>query len=61
MGRVIRAYHEGWEGHVAKYMGGGVLAYFGWLQADEDEAERAVRGIGRPRLARSLIEFERVR
>jgi predicted ATPase/class 3 adenylate cyclase len=32
------------EGHVAKYMGDGVLAYFGWPRAHEDEAERAVRG-----------------
>jgi len=31
------------EGHVAKYMGDGVLAYFGWPIAHEDEAERAVR------------------
>ena len=50
MGQVIRAYHgactevvERWGGHVAKYMGDGVLAYFGWPQAHEDEAERAVR------------------
>ncbi len=50
MGRVIRAYQqccagvvERWGGHVAKYMGDGVLAYFGWPQAHEDEAERAVR------------------
>ena len=49
MGRVIRAYQEccagvvaRWGGHVAKYMGDGVLAYFGWPQAHEDEAERAV-------------------
>jgi class 3 adenylate cyclase/predicted ATPase len=50
MARVIRAYQgtcaevvERWGGHVAKYMGDGVLAYFGWPQAHEDEAERAVR------------------
>jgi class 3 adenylate cyclase len=49
MGAVIRAYHgtcaeavERWGGHIAKYMGDGVLAYFGWPQAHEDEAERAV-------------------
>src|SRR3954449_6085412 len=31
------------DGHVAKLMGDGVLAYFGWPQAHEDEAECAVR------------------
>jgi class 3 adenylate cyclase/predicted ATPase len=47
---VIGAYHrccaevvERWGGHVAKYMGDGVLTYFGWPQAHEDDAERAVR------------------
>ncbi len=50
MGQLIRSYQdsctevvERWGGHVAKYMGDGVLAYFGWPQAHEDEAERAVR------------------
>jgi class 3 adenylate cyclase len=50
MREVIRAYQIGvgevvrrWEGHIAKYMGDGVLAYFGWPQAHEDDAERAVR------------------
>ena len=37
-------------GFVAKYMGDGVLAYFGYPQAHEDDAERAVRS------ALSLIE-----
>jgi class 3 adenylate cyclase/tetratricopeptide (TPR) repeat protein len=32
-----------YEGHVAKLMGDGVLAYFGWPQAHEDDAERAIR------------------
>ncbi len=31
------------DGYVAKLMGDGALAYFGWPQAHEDEAERAVR------------------
>jgi class 3 adenylate cyclase/predicted ATPase len=50
MGRVIRAYQdtctavvERWGGYVAKYMGDGVLAYFCWPEAHEDDAERAVR------------------
>jgi class 3 adenylate cyclase len=30
-------------GHVAKFLGDGILAYFGWPVAHEDAAERAVR------------------
>ena len=47
---VVGAYHRAvnetiapFEGFVAKYMGDGVLIYFGYPQAHEDDAERAVR------------------
>src|SRR6516165_6568749 len=47
---IIGAYHrcvteivEGFGGFVARYMGDGVLAYFGYPQAHEDDAERAAR------------------
>ena len=51
---MIGAYHRavaemvaGFDGFVAKYMGDGVLVYFGYPQAHEDDAERAVRaGLG---------------
>ena len=32
-----------YEGFVAKFMGDGVLCYFGWPTANEDDGERAVR------------------
>src|ERR1700681_849421 len=31
------------DGHVAKYLGDGVMAYFGWPVAHDNDAERAVR------------------
>lgn len=50
MADVIRRYQaccadvlKRWDGHVAKYMGDGVMAYFGFPSAHEDDAERAVR------------------
>ena len=33
----------GFDGFVAKYMGDGVLIYFGYPRVHEDDAERAVR------------------
>jgi class 3 adenylate cyclase/tetratricopeptide (TPR) repeat protein len=32
-----------WDGHVHRHLGDGVLAYFGYPSAHEDDAERAVR------------------
>jgi class 3 adenylate cyclase len=50
MREAVHRYHRccdavirGSGGFVAKYMGDGVLAYFGYPQAHEDDAERAVR------------------
>jgi class 3 adenylate cyclase/tetratricopeptide (TPR) repeat protein len=34
---------RGYDGFVAKYMGDGILVYFGYPRAHEDEAERSVR------------------
>lgn len=32
-----------YSGHVAKYMGDGILCYFGWPSAHEDDARRSAR------------------
>lgn len=64
LGDLIQAYHRTvaveiarFEGHVAKFLGDGVLAYFGWPRAHEDEAERAVRaGLRVTKAVAALIE-----
>ena len=50
MGQLVALFHhriaqviDGYQGIVARYMGDGVLAYFGYPQAHEDDAEQAVR------------------
>jgi class 3 adenylate cyclase len=51
---VVRAYQETaatviqrFDGHIAQYLGDGLLVYFGYPQAHEDDARRAVRtGLG---------------
>src|SRR5262245_46427623 len=51
---VVRAYQaacaeviQRFNGHIAQYLGDGLLVYFGYPQAHEDEAQRAVRsGLG---------------
>ncbi|MCW5748471.1 MAG: AAA family ATPase [Alphaproteobacteria bacterium] len=54
MADVIRAYHEAagkvirqFDGYIAKFMGDGILVYFGFPHAQEKDAARAVRtGLG---------------
>ena len=51
---VVRAYQatcaeviRRFDGHIAQYLGDGLLVYFGYPQAHEDDAQRAVRaGLG---------------
>src|SRR5438034_9976617 len=47
MGQLVALFHhriaeviDGYQGIVARYMGDGVLAYFGYPQAHEDDAEQ---------------------
>jgi class 3 adenylate cyclase/predicted ATPase len=51
-GETIRRY----DGYVAQYLGDGVLAYFGFPRAHEDDAERAVRA-GLDMLAKLETDF----
>ena len=51
---VVQAYQETcakviarFDGHIAQYLGDGLLVYFGYPLAHEDDAQRAVRaGLG---------------
>ena len=51
---VVRAYQrvcteviQSFDGHIAQLLGDGLLVYFGYPQAHEDDAQRAVRaGLG---------------
>src|SRR5215813_6886191 len=50
MRQLLRSYQDRvagaitrYGGHVAQYLGDGVMAFFGWPTAFEDQAERAVR------------------
>jgi class 3 adenylate cyclase len=67
---VVRAYQETcakviarFEGHIAQYLGDGLLVYFGYPLAHEDDAQRAVRaGLGIVEAMRGLntrLEQER--
>ncbi|OGG52301.1 MAG: hypothetical protein A3F84_23365 [Candidatus Handelsmanbacteria bacterium RIFCSPLOWO2_12_FULL_64_10] len=59
---VVRAYQQAcgavirrFEGHIAQYLGDGLLVYFGYPQAHEDDAQRAVRaGLGIVEAVRQL-------
>jgi class 3 adenylate cyclase len=43
----MRAVIQRFDGHIAQYLGDGLLVYFGYPQAHEDDAQRAVRaGLG---------------
>jgi class 3 adenylate cyclase len=59
---VIRAYQstsaeviERYDGYIAQHLGDGLLVYFGWPQAHEDDAQRAVHaGLGILEVIRGL-------
>jgi hypothetical protein len=58
---LLRRYHDAmtavvlrYGGYVANYLGDGILAYFGWPRAEEDEAAQAVR-VGRGRRGEGIV------
>src|SRR5713226_344278 len=61
---VVRAYQETctgvirqYEGHIAQHLGDGLLVYFGYPAAHEDDAQRAVHtGLGIVRVIRELSQ-----
>ena len=65
--KVVRGYQETcakviarYEGHIAQYLGDGLLVYFGYPLAHEDDAQRAVRsGLGILERHRPRLEQER--
>src|SRR5438270_3350861 len=52
--RAVAQVVAGLDGFVAKYAGDGILVYFGYPRAHEDDAERAVRAEGCQQLPLSL-------
>jgi class 3 adenylate cyclase/tetratricopeptide (TPR) repeat protein/ABC-type transport system involved in cytochrome c biogenesis ATPase subunit len=62
LGEVIRGYQDAMSGvvarhggYVANFLGDGIIAYFGWPRADEDEAAQAIRaGLEAAETARRL-------
>jgi class 3 adenylate cyclase len=62
---VVRAYQEAaaevierYEGHIAQYLGDGLLIYFGFPVAHEDDAQRAVyTGLGIPEAIATLRAY----
>ena len=61
---ILRAFQNGcgeairnFDGHIARYMGDGILAYFGFPAAHEDDAERAVRAALQATKSVSALSF----
>ena len=48
-----------YEGHVAQYLGDGLMIYFGWPSAHEDDAERGTRAALETRAPPTTTPFSR--